>query len=473
MEEPMRDFRECGPLEGAQRLFTLISHLTILRDDSPRSPLTILTELSFAVAFGDSAGVYRLYHDLTRALLLHPARRVSGDLFMDYLLYLAVEREHPFAKMAAAGSLEEAERLAMKSDLAALGELATLDWTNLCRMAAERARDIQLKPRYAKDEISVMSAAAWTGSTPRHSPATPPSDGKPAGATVPPFPLPEDSDWLPWHYGESELRGEYASDEALEEVYFRLMKSPDWRILCDDLWNLFASYGSGPFLQSRVFRYENGKLLSGKASQAYAPEHMQSYVPVSFHERQRVALTDHVIRFMRGGKAAPVLLYGPEGSGKTALVESLVEDLPELRLVRVDGYAGESLAPLLALLSGQPLRFLLLLDDVPLNTPRSRPLLCSCTGGGLPDNVLPVATAREQGELSRFPFPLRLVWPKLADFIGIVTELLEADGFAEEAARGWVRNAAVDYQVDAHESLTMAAACLIAQRYRAERDRLP
>ncbi len=460
----MRDFRECAPLEGAQRLITLTSHLTVLGEDSPRSPLELLCELAYAIAGGDGAEVYRLYHKLTGALLACPARRVSGDLFMDYLLWLAVEREHPFAKMAAAGRLYEAERLAMKSDLAALGELASLDWSNLCRMAAERVRDIRLKPRYAKDDISVMSSAAWTGSAPRLAPA--PGNAKPpVPSQPPPFPLPEESDWLPWKYGEGELREEYVSDEALEEVYFRLMKSPDWRSLCDDLWNLFAAYGSGAFLKARVFHYENGALLPRPVP--------AGYVPVSFHNRQRAALTDHVIRFMRGARPTPALLFGPEGSGKTAMVESLAEDLPELRLVRVGGFTQGSLAPLLERLAEQPLRFLLLLDDVALNSPASMPLLCSCTGGGLPDNVLPVATAREQSELSRFPFALRLPWPKLADFIEIVCELMQnesmnandpyAPGAGGEETRARVRNAAVDYQVDAHESLTMTAALHIAR----------
>ncbi len=453
----MRDFRDCGAAEGAQRIAVLTSRLTVLYDE-PGGPLDVLREYAFALYLGDTHAAYRIYHDLARALLRSGARRVSGDLFMDYLLSLIFEREHSFALMAAAGRLDEPEQLAMKADLAALGELASLSSADLVRMATEKHRELQLRPRYAKDDISLMSTALWSGSTPR---PAPPADVKPApasgngqGAILP---LPPEHEWLPWHYGEQALRGEWAADEALEEIYLRLLKSPDWRGAFEDIWNLFAVYGAGSFLRARVFFAEGGALVP--------TESVPSVCPVSYYDEQRAALTDSVISFMRGESASHALIYGPEGSGKTALALNLAEDLPELRVVVFSRPEGTDVQSLIETLRRQPLRFLLLLDGVEADSYASKVLLCACSRGGLPQNVLLAATARDAGSPGVFPLTVEMRYPRIADFIDIVCELLEAEDVPFE--RTEVRNACVDFQVDAHEKLTMTAAVTLAHQYKA------
>lgn len=461
-EADMRDFRDCDAVQGAQRIAVLTSRLTVLREETG-GPLDLLREFAFCVLLGDTHAAYRVYHDLARALLLSGARRVSGDLFMDYLLSLVFEREHPFAVMAAAGRLDEPEQHAMKADLAALGELASLSSADLVRMAAEKHRELQLRPRYAKDDISLMSTALWSGATPR--PNTPP-DVKPAsapanGANGQPPPvaaLPPEHEWLSWHYGEQSLRGEWAADEALEEVYLRLLKSPDWRAASDDIWNLFAACGCGIFLKSRLFFAEGGEL---------APAESIPWVcPVSFYDEQRAKLTESVIAFMRGEAASHALVYGPEGSGKTALVLNLAEDLPELRVVVVNDPAGTDVFRLIETLRRQPLRFLLLLDDADVDRYASKVLLCACSRGGLPQNVLLAATSREPGTFGAFPLTIEMKYPRISDFIDIVCELLEVQDVPYD--RMEVRNACIDLQVDAHEKLTMTAAAAAANKYKAK-----
>lgn len=447
----MRDFRECDAALGAQRIALITSKLTLLNEEAG-GPLDLLREFAYSLILGDTQASYRLYHDLARALLASDARRVSGDLLMDHLIALIFEREHPFARMAAAGRLDAAEQIAMKADLAALGELATLASTDLVRMAQERHRD---RPRYMKDDISLMSTALWNGSLTRNSPAPDPKAGS-QGANAP-LALPPEHEWLPFHYGEQDLPGEWAADEALEEVYLRLLKSPDWRSACDDIWNLFAAYGSGDFLKARVFFARDNALV---------PAPSTPYVcPVSFHEAQRLTLTENVIAFMRGEAAAHALIYGPEGAGKTALALNLAEDLPELRIVVVDDPASSDALALIEQLRRQPLRFLLLLDGVEADAYAARVLHCACSRGGLPQNVLLAATAREAGSFSAFPLTIELKYPRIAEFIDIVCELLEVEDVPYE--RMEVRNACVDLQVDAHEKLTMTAAVAVAAKYKA------
>ena len=159
----MFSFRECAPAEGVERIASLIPRLTILQDARECAPLARLLAAASAIHAGDTLGALSCYHALSASLLSSGARRVSGDLWLDYLLWLVIERPHAFAVMAADGRMEEAERIAMRADLAILGELATLSGAHLYRMAAERHRELQLKPRHAKDNISLMSSAVWSG----------------------------------------------------------------------------------------------------------------------------------------------------------------------------------------------------------------------------------------------------------------------------------------------------------------------
>ena len=75
----MRDFRDCGAAEGAQRIATLTSRLTVLGDEAG-SPLDILREFAFCVYAGDTHAAYRVYHDLARALLPLRALVAAGGV---------------------------------------------------------------------------------------------------------------------------------------------------------------------------------------------------------------------------------------------------------------------------------------------------------------------------------------------------------------------------------------------------------
>ena len=59
---------------------------------------------------------------------------------------------------------------------------------------------------------------------------------------------------------------------------------------------------------------------------------------------------------------------------------------------------------------------------------------------------------------------------ELDAFVNTVKELVEAQAPYLQADMGWIRNASVDYQLDAHDELNIPAAKLIAQRYMAEHE---
>ncbi len=442
---PMLSFRDCAADAGAAHILSLISRLTIVTDASADAPLCALRDTASAILAADVPAALESYHRLCRALLLSPARRVSGDLFLDHLLYLVLETPHPFASFAALGRMEEAPRLAMRADLQILGTLSTLKSGDLYRMLSESVRTAA-GPRSKKDNISEMSSALWSGG-----PMPKPKKEEPVPPPAFVFPLPAENEWLPFEYGEMGLRDAYVSDEALEEVYIRLLGSSDWRSLSDDIWNFFASYGTAPFLKGRLFHVKQNSVLP-------LAEPDVRYCPFTSQEQLRSALIDHVIRFMRGETNEPILLAGDAGLGKTATAFNLAEELPELRLVLLDRDTPCDAAALLSSLASQPLRFLLLLDDADFSSPAAAALLACRAKGAFPANVLLAATSRD-------PSPAianRLLFtpPRIDEFAEMVEDLLSKRGV--HADRAAVRNAAVDYQVDARDRLTVTAALFLA-----------
>ena len=99
----MRSFRDCLPRDGAAKIISLISHITLLNEEEEPNALSLIKDAAFAIIAGDCMGAYKLYHDCARRLLLSPARRVSGDMFMDHLIWLAADRGKELRKDAASG----------------------------------------------------------------------------------------------------------------------------------------------------------------------------------------------------------------------------------------------------------------------------------------------------------------------------------------------------------------------------------
>ena len=153
----MRNYNDSSARDAAARLLSLVNRVTILREKEPSDALKLLAGAAECIINGDCMGAYIKHCALCRALIKSPARRVSGSIFTDYLIHLAVGYEHSFALSSATGMLDEAQLMLFRSDLSALGELSTLDSADISRMTMQRSRELNSRSRYAKDDISVMS----------------------------------------------------------------------------------------------------------------------------------------------------------------------------------------------------------------------------------------------------------------------------------------------------------------------------
>ena len=450
----MRTFRDMPAEEGLGYGLALLYRSGWAGTDPALIQLRALMEGLLAY---DLTGAVYAYHQMTAALIKKGNRRVSGDLFKDHLLGLAVHEAHAFARMAAKGQRDEALWLLMQEELSILGGLSQLTSQDVARYTRERQQALAMRPRQGKDALSVVATAAWGGGSTRPLPR---EDGEGPIPQPGPF-LKAPFAFTPWQYGEPGLTDAFAADEALEEIYLRLLSAKDWGQLTEDLYNFFASYGCGPFLQHRGFRLEPDGGLTPLPESAFAP-----LIPTSLYEGERVRLMENTIRFLRGEPSENVLLYGGAGTGKTAYVLSLLHEFPAARLILADPGDPAALTRLLQTLAGQPHRFLVLLDHMDPAAPCAQALSgILCGGRLLPENVRLYATARQNTPAHPlFPLALSFPYPSLHAFARLVEEILEAEGISGDPQA--IHQACVDHQVDVRERLSFPGAKMLAEQFK-------
>lgn len=434
----MREFRDCTWNEGAEALTAMLPRLTVLRDILNDKPVKELLRCASALIAGDIRCAADACFEMTSALLTGGYRRISGNLFKDYLLHTLLVREHPFALMAAQNRLDEAIYNSMRQDIGILYELMELDAEHLYRFVQDRYRELRQRSRQNKDNASQLASAAWGGGEVRRSP----KDDFNTPYNLPAF-MPDAAPV--WHYGDEELRDAFAADEALEEMYHRLLESGmDRSAMTEDLWNFFASYGTGVFLKSRCFLWDDNCLTP--------MTELRQAITAPLLEREYNALLRLAIDFMRGDGAEPILLFGERGMGKTTMLLTVAEELPEIRFVYASSING--FAALVKRLSAQPLKFLVALDDEAITT-------LHFATRTLPVNVLPVVlTSKDPTAFGGFTRRIAVLPPRMEGFITMVQTILDSWGAACDAEV--VRAACAEAQING--SMTVAAAAAIAER---------
>jgi predicted AAA+ superfamily ATPase len=151
-----------------------------------------------------------------------------------------------------------------------------------------------------------------------------------------------------------------------------------------------------------------------------------------------------------------MLLLGGEGTGKTTQILSLAREFPEIRLIFADGQSAGECASIIGELAGQPLKFILFLDDVDFESQGFRLLKSGVMAGrAIPDNVLLCGAART-GESSLFPLRVEFPHPPFKAFIELVQQMLMREGHAIDYDT--VQNACIDYKAAVNEELSFNTA---------------
>jgi len=119
-------------------------------------------------------------------------------------------------------------------------------------------------------------------------------------------------------------------------------------------------------------------------------------------DRQKQQVVDNTEQFVRGLPANNVLLTGSRGTGKSSLIQALLNAYGDagLRLIQVDKSDLADLMNIVAAIAGEPYRFLLYCDDLSFEAQdEGYKALKSALDGGVyqsPENVVIYATSNRR-----------------------------------------------------------------------------
>jgi hypothetical protein len=400
----------------AREVTRCLDHFIVLRALSDLPPAKRLGEFCSAVLRGGNTDAR--FDALCSSLLELPCRRVSGDIFKDFIFSALLEQPNRYAQLAAAGRSDPPLKGAVERDLRLAQKLFNLtrDQLLLCALEAKEkppeAPAPQADPR--EESIARMASSAWGIRSPRPKAAP---EKQPETSPEPDF-----SDYLRWTYDEPEQRAPYAADEGLAVLYRLFLAEEDWGRLAQPLYDFHARYGCGEFLQHRVFVASDEGFCGIEAPES--PE-WDSLVGIG---RQKERLYANALRFLHTGKGDNMLLYGASGSGKSSAVLALLQELPDLRLVFLSHRGFEGCVETIRTLQQQPLHFLALMDDLSISEREYKRLKAALATLRTQGNVLLCATS--SGPLpDQSVFPLSLVFEPLSEeqFFQNLSELLRLD----------------------------------------------
>ena len=214
-------------------------------------------------------------------------------------------------------------------------------------------------------------------------------------------------------------------------------------------------YGFGQYVRNPMFTAEDGKVVPVKYPDTVQLTDLFGYT------RERQAVIDNVKVLLSGHPAQNMLLYGDAGTGKSATVKAVVNAyFPEgLRLIQITKEQLPSLPAVLDEIHGNPLKFLLFIDDLTLGEADSGFGTLKATLEGSvsarPENAVIVATSnrrhilrerfsdregdevhrndtlQEQASLAaRFGLRVNFAKPDKRGYLELVQALGEAQGLA-------------------------------------------
>ncbi len=119
------------------------------------------------------------------------------------------------------------------------------------------------------------------------------------------------------------------------------------------------SLGYGMFASNNVFTYD------GNLEAVQFPD-PQRLMQLKGYERERGMAIDNTLSFITDGVANNMLLYGDAGTGKSSTVKAIINEYADrgLRLIEIKKEHLHKIPKLLKELSGNPLKFILFIDDL-------------------------------------------------------------------------------------------------------------
>ena len=190
-----------------------------------------------------------------------------------------------------------------------------------------------------------------------------------------------------------------ATPAQLRPLLSQLRPWPDEATLSLYLAPLRQAYlqeGVGPLARHKAFVWEDGTLIPVPHPDCPTSEQLMGYE----HHRNQVVQNTRAL--LAGKYVNNVLLYGESGTGKSATVKHLLTlpGMEQLRLIEADKENLSGLPALIRSLEGQPLKFIIFIDDLTFD--RDDPtysVLKTILEGGVerrPQNVAIYATSNRR-----------------------------------------------------------------------------
>lgn len=410
-----------------------IEQLTILRRMVTTPVIEEMISLFHAMIDCDANKMTKYYHSLTSLLLDAPIRRVTGDIWKDYLFAELIEVPNRFSTMATTGTMDPAVKEAMGHDLQLVQDLFYLnseqiiEWID--RMKQEYRPMEQPKTKTEQvhnDSITQLAESAWFGiaslKKPQHTEETIETKEPETMEKLLMDEL-QTEQWIGWLYSEPAQQVDYIADEALALLYRKFLAEDDWGMLLDDLIWFFHHYGTGIFLRYRWFVADAEKFYGIDVDETKAIKWDDLYGV----DRAKEKLFANVLSFLYRSQADNTILYGAQGMGKTSLATSIMmePEMSELRFVYLIPKDAFQIYEIVHELGKQPFHFIVFLDEWPMGEEDYQILKRAMGGRMVPRNILFFMTA-EQQPTDRTMFPLQISFsdPNFEEFQQSVLDIM-------------------------------------------------
>lgn len=190
-----------------------------------------------------------------------------------------------------------------------------------------------------------------------------------------------------------------ATPAQLRPLLSKLLPWPDeppFSLYLAPLRQAYRQEGVGPLARHKAFVWEDGTLVPVPHPDCPTSEQLMGYE----HHRNQVVQNTRAL--LAGKYVNNVLLYGESGTGKSATVKHLLTlpGMEQLRLIEADKENLSGLPALIRSLEGQPLKFIIFIDDLTFD--RDDPtysVLKTILEGGVerrPQNVAIYATSNRR-----------------------------------------------------------------------------
>lgn len=148
---------------------------------------------------------------------------------------------------------------------------------------------------------------------------------------------------------------------AYTNVFKHAGKKDIWENFTGDFVRFYLKNGTGEFAKHYAYKLD-GK---GQLIPIITPDTVK-LSDLKFYEPQKQKANDNILAFLAGNKYNNVLMYGDRGTGKSSCVKALANEYAEvgLRIIQLEKDKLVYLSDLLSDLAGNPLKFLIFIDDL-------------------------------------------------------------------------------------------------------------